>query len=124
MSMGQPVKIADGLILDARMMGKIGHRSIAGQIEFWAHLGEALEPLLQGLQVLALMRSNSAKPLSACLESVDSPNGRRRVADHLKTLPFPHYVPAADRPGLLLRTEVNGHRTVGRFVNRQFKAID
>ena len=122
--MGQPVKIADDLVLDARMMGKIGHRSIAGQIEFWAHLGEALEPLLQGLQVLALMRANSAKPLSVCLESVDSPEGRRRVADHLKTLPFPHYKPVSDRPGLLLRTEANGTRTVGRFVNRRFTAVD
>ena len=122
--MGQPVKLADDLVLDARMMGKIGHRSIAGQIEFWAHLGEALEPLLQGLQVLALMRANSAKPLSACLESVDSPEGRRRVADHLKSLPFPHYESAPSRPGLLLRTEADGTRTLGRFVNRQFTPVD
>jgi hypothetical protein len=122
--MGQPVKIADDLMLDARMMSKIGHRSITGQIEFWAHLGEALEPLLQGTQVLALMRSRSAKPLSACLESVDSPEGRRRVADHLKSLPFPHYEPAPGRPGLLVRTEADGARTVGRFIRRRFTAAD
>lgn len=120
--MGQPVKIADGLVLDARMAGEVEHRSIAGQIEFWAHLGEALEPLLQGIQVMALMRSKSAQPLSAVLESVDSPEGRRRVADHLKSLPFPHYAPAPSRPGFLVRTEADGTRTVGRFVNRQFTA--
>lgn len=122
--MGQPVKIADELVLDARMMSKIGHRSIAGQIEFWAQLGEALEPLLQGIQVMALMRAKSAKPLSALLESVDSPEGRRRVADHLKSLPFPHYEPAPGRAGLLVRTEADGTRTVGRFVNRRFTAVD
>lgn len=122
--MGQPVKIADGLILDARMAGEVEHRSIAGQIEFWAHLGEALEPLLQGLQVMALMRSKSAQPLSASLESVDSPEGRRRVADHLKTLPFPHYAPAPGKPGFLVRTEADGTRTLGRFVSRRFKAVD
>ena len=122
--MGQPVKIADELVLDARMMSKLGHRSIAGQIEFWAHLGEALEPLLQGIQVLALLRSKSAKSLSACLDSVDSAEGRRRVADHLKSLPFPHYEPAPGRPGFLVRTEADGVRTVGRFHNRRFTAAD
>ncbi len=122
--MGQPVKISDELVLDARMISKIGHRSIAGQIEFWAHLGEALEPLLQGIQVMALMRSKAAKSLSACLESIDSPEGRRRVADHLNGLPFPHYRPAPGRPGFLVRTEADGTRTVGRFLNRRFMAAD
>lgn len=122
--MGQPVKISDDLILDARLISEIDHRSIAGQIEFWAHLGEALEPLLQGAQVLALMRAGAAKPLSACLESVDSPEGRRRVVDHLKSLPFPHYEPAPGRAGLLVRTEADGTRVVGRFVKRRFTAVD
>ena len=122
--MGQPVKIAVELVLDARMMSKVGHRSIAGQIEFWAHLGEALEPLLQGIQVMALMRSKAAQSLSACLDSVDSPEGRRRVADHLESLPFPHYAPAPGRPGFLVRTEAGGTRTVGRFLNRRFTAAD
>ncbi len=122
--MGQPVKIADSLVLDARMAGEVEHRSIAGQIEFWAHLGEALEPLLQGMQVMALMRSKSARPLSESLESVDSPKGRRRVADHLNNLPFPHYAPAPGRPGFLVRTEEGGARTVGRFVNRRFTTAD
>jgi len=123
-NVGQPVKIADGLVLDARMAGEVEHRSIAGQIEFWAHLGEALEPLLQGIQVMALMRSKSAQPLSASLESVDSPKGHRRVADHLKSLPYPHYEPAPGRPGFLVRTKADGTRTVGRFVNRQFTPAD
>lgn len=120
--MGQPVKIADELVLDARMVSKVEHRSIAGQIEFWAHLGEALEPLLQGIQVMALMRSKLAKPLLACLDSVDSPEGRSRVSDHLKSLPFPHYEPAPNRPGFLVRTEADGTRTVGRFIKRLFTA--
>ena len=124
MYMGQPVKIGDSLVLDARMAGEVEHRSIAGQIEFWAHLGEALEPLLQGMQVMALMRSRSAQPLSASLESVDSAVGRRRVADHLKSRPFPHYEPAPGRPGFLVRTEADGTRTVGRFINRRFTAAD
>ncbi len=120
MGMGQPVKITESLVLDARMAATIEHRSMAGQIEYWAQLGEALDPLLQGVQVMALMRSKSARSLSASLESADSAEGRRRVADHLKILPFPHYEAAPGRPGFLVRTEADGARTVGRFVNRKF----
>jgi hypothetical protein len=120
--MSQPVKVSDALILDARLTSEAAERSIAGQIEFWARLGRAIEPLLRGDEALALSRAGTAKPLSACFQSVDSPAGRRRVAGYLKTLPYPHYEPAPGRPGWLLRIEADGKRTVGRFVNRQFQA--
>lgn len=114
------MKIANELMLDARMASKLSHRSIAGQIEFWAQLGEALEPLLQGAQVLALLRANAAKPLSECMRSVDSSKGRRRVSEYLKTLPFPHYEPAPGKPGYLRRIEADGTKTIGRFIKRKF----
>ena len=120
--MSQPVKISDELVLDARLAGKILQRSIAGQIEFWAQLGRAIEPLLEGVRVLALQKAGRVKPLSACLASVDSPEGRRRVTDHLRTRPYPHYEPAPGRPGMLVRIDKNGRKTVGRFIHRQFKA--
>ena len=119
--MSQPVKLSDPLVLDARLTAEAAERSIAGQIEFWAKLGRAVEPLLQGVQVMALSRAGAAKPLSECIDSVDSPEGRRRVAEHLESQPFPHYE-AADTPGLLVRTSEDGTRTVGRFVNREFQS--
>jgi ParD-like antitoxin of type II bacterial toxin-antitoxin system len=48
--MSQPVKLSDELVLDARLTAEIAERSIAGQIEFWAQLGRAIEPLLEGAQ--------------------------------------------------------------------------
>jgi hypothetical protein len=120
--MSQPVKVSDALLLDARVAGEAVERSIAGQIEFWAKIGRALEPLLRGDHVLALCRYGDVKPLSARLTSVDSPAGRKRVLEHLKTRPYPHYE-AADSPGLLVRIEADGARTVGRFVNRQFQPV-
>ncbi len=120
--MSQPVKISDALVLDARLTGQVAERSIAGQIEFWARLGRAIEPLLRGDEVLALRRAGDSRPLSECLRSVNSAEGRQRVAEHLKSLPYPHYEPA-DTPGLLVRIEANGKRTVGRFVNREFQAV-
>ncbi len=119
--MSQPVKVSDALMLDARLMGEATQRSIAGQIEFWARLGRAVETLLRGDQMLALCQSGKAKPLSACLNSIDAIEGRKRLAEHLKSLPYPHYEPAPGSPGLLVRIEADGRRTTGRFVNRKFQ---
>lgn len=105
-------------------MAEMAERSIAGQIEYWAQLGRAIEPLLQGSQALGLRRAGAARPLSECLEAVDSVAGRRRVAEHLASQPFPHYEPAPNAPGMLVRIEADGTRTVGRFVNRQFRKAD
>jgi hypothetical protein len=108
-------------VLDARLTSELAERSIAGQIEFWARLGRAVEPLLSGRETLALRKSGDVTPLSKMLATVDTPQGRRRVAEFLGTQPFPHYEPAPGKPGLLVRIEADGQRTVGKFVNRQFR---
>ena len=122
--MSQPVKLSDELVLDARHASEVTDRTIAGQIEYWAQLGRVIEPFLQEDQALALRRSGAVKPLSECLDSVDTDQGRRRVAEHLQSQPFPHYEPAPDAPGMIVRIEADGTRTVGRFVNRQFKEAE
>jgi hypothetical protein len=122
--MGQPVKLSDEIVLDARRIGEIAERSIAGQIEFWAQLGRAIEPLLGGDRALALRRAGRTRPLSECLASVDSDEGRQRVAAYLQSQPFPHYSPAAERPGFVVRIEEDGTQTVGRFVNREFRVTE
>src|SRR5438132_11518616 len=109
-AMSQPVKLSDSLVLDARLTGEVFERSIAGQVEFWSRLGRAIEPLLQGTQALALCRSAADRPLSACLELVDSPAGQQRVAAFLRAQPFPHYEPAQKGSGLLLRIEADGKK--------------
>jgi len=118
--MSQPVKLSDALVLDARIAGEMAERSIAGQVEFWARLGRSVELLLRGQQVLMLSRSAAARPLSECLQSVDSREGRQRVGSWLQSQPFPHYQPHPEKAGLLIRTDEDGQKTIGRFVNRQF----
>lgn len=39
--MGMPVRIEDDLYISARDQAKAEHRTIAGQIEFWAKVGRA-----------------------------------------------------------------------------------
>lgn len=121
--MSQPVKLSDALVLDARVTGRAVQRSIAGQIEYWADVGRAIEPLLRGTVALALAHSGAARPLSECLKSVASAAGRKRLATFLDSQPYPHYEPASDAPGLLVRIESDGQRTVGRFVNRKFQTV-
>ena len=119
----QPVKLSDALVLDARLAGATLERSIAGQVEFWARIGRAIEPLIQGAQMMVLCQNAGARPLSACLNEVDSAAGRARLAHFLQTQPYPHYEPHPDTPGLLVRIEASGKRVAGRFVNRQFQPV-
>ena len=114
--------LSDSLVLDARMAGKAMERSIAGQIEFWARIGRAVDPLLNGNQAMALSQRGYARPLSELLREVEMPAGRRRLAKHLAESPFPHYQAHPTKAGLLIKTDEDGKSTVGRFVNRVFVA--
>jgi len=121
--MGHPVKLSDSLVLDARLTGELSERSIAGQIEFWASLGRAVEALLRTENLLALKRRGHERPLSECLEDVEAEAGRARLGAHLAARPFPHYEPVAERPGVIARIDEDGTRTLGRFERREFRPL-
>lgn len=121
--MSQPVKLSDALVLDARQTGPLAERSIAAQIEFWARLGRAVEPLLSGDRALALRRAGDEQPLSQLVSSVDAASGRKRVAHLLASQPFPHYEAAPGGPGLLVRIDEDGTRSIGRFVRGTFCVV-
>lgn len=74
--MSQPVKLSDDLVLEARTVGAVARRSIAGQVEFWARLGKPIEPLPRGDRALALQRSRTARSLAESIQSVDTEAGR------------------------------------------------
>ena len=118
--MSQPVKLSDELVLEARTVGEIAERSIAGQVEFWARLGKSLEPLLRGDRALALKQAGAVEPLSEIISSVDSEKGRQRVRSYLESQPFPRFEQCPREPGMLVKVDEDGTRTRGRFVNREF----
>jgi hypothetical protein len=121
--MSMPVKLSDTLVLDARMAGEAMERSIAGQVEFWARLGRAIDPLLSGTQAMTLSRRGAARPLAVLITEADKPVGRKRLEKHLAAQPFPHYEPHPERAGILIRIDADGTRTAGRFVNRVFTKV-
>ena len=118
--MGQPVKLSDSLVLDARIAGEAQQRSIAGQVEFWARLGRSVDELLDGRSRRALKESAGQKPLSELVASVGTGEGKARLKAYLESRPFPHFEPHPTRKGVLVRIEENGTRSVGRFIQRQF----
>jgi hypothetical protein len=120
--MSEPVKLSDQLVLEARTAGSIMERSIAGQVEFWAGLGKAVEPLLRGHQAQTLKAAGKEAALEEILASVDTAEGRQRVHAYLATRPYPHFEASSDGPGVLIRIDEDGTRTRGRFVDRQFVA--
>ncbi len=121
--MSQPVKLSTSLVLDARLASEAAERSLAGQIEYWARLGRAIEPLLQGVHAMALARAGARTPLSECLAAVETSEGRKRLQAYLESEPDPHYEPALGAPGLLVRIDATGQRTLGRFVHREFRPM-
>jgi hypothetical protein len=118
--MGQPVRLSESLVLAARLTGEVAERSIAGQIEFWAGLGRAVESLLRADTALALKRRGETVPLSTCLETIGTSAGRAQLAKVLDERPYPHFEPAS-QPGLIVRIDKDGTRTQGRFVKREFR---
>jgi len=102
--MSQPVKLSDSLVLDARITSEVAQRSIAGQIEFWAGLGRAVDGLLRGREVLALRTAHAVRPLSECLES-DPETSEASIA--MRVSQGGHDVPSEKLAGRFRRTIKN-----------------
>jgi hypothetical protein len=121
--MGQPVKLSDNLMLDARLVAEESERSIAGQIEYWARLGRAVDAAVRPATALKLKRREPVPLLSQRLADIDTPAGRARSAAGLASAPFPRFSSAPGRPGLVVKIDEDGTRTVGRFVKRTFVPV-
>ena len=119
--MSQPVKLSDGLVMEARIAGEAMERSIAGQVEFWAQIGRAVERLATKTQ-MTRMRQRSAMALSEIIATVEAPAGRARLQAYLEERPFPRFVAHPELARMFIREEEDGSRTVGRFERGVWKA--
>jgi hypothetical protein len=106
------------------MVGAVAERSIAGQIEYWARLGRAVESILDGESVLRLKRSRGGKPLSACLRTRSREEAVAELEAHMNAQPFPQYHPVPGRPSYLLKIDKDGTRTLGRVADRSFRPVE
>ena len=122
--MGQPVKLSDEMIQEARVVGAARGRSIAGQVEFWASLGMTMERLMTGAELDRARARSTARSLSESIESVNQPLGRRRLAAYLESRPFPRFVADPVEARVMIREDADGTRTRGRFSNGKFIPMD
>jgi hypothetical protein len=120
--MSQPVKLSDKLVVSARQVGSSVNRSISGQIEHWAEIGKIVEPFLEGRKTLALRQAREGQNLTEIFATIDHPEGKHRVQEYLNAQPFPHFE-VAGKPGVFMRIDADGTRTLGRFVRKQFRPI-
>ena len=118
--MPQPVKLSDALILEARTTGAVMQRSMAGQIEFWATIGRAVERVSNRLQ-LEHLQQRAAIPVSTIVSTINTPEGRHRLQTHLDSRPFPRFIPHPTLADTFIREAADGTRTMGRFQQGKFR---
>ena len=83
------------------------------------------EPERQSDEIVPNTRLISGvRPLSECLATVDTDEGRERVRAYLDSKPFPHYEPVPDDPGVFIRIEKDGTRTKLKFVDGGIEATE
>jgi hypothetical protein len=119
--MGQPVKLSDELILEARVAGAAMQRSIAGQVEFWARIGSTLEKVTSRRQTERLQQK-AVLPLSEIVSTLNRPAGRARLKEYLDSRPFPRFSPHPKIARTFIREDADGTRTIGRFQQGDFIA--
>lgn len=120
--MGQPVKLSDELVADARIAGATMQRSIAGQVEFWARVGRAVERVTNRTQIEGLQQ-RATLPLSEIVRTINAPEGRARLDAYLRSRPFPRYFAHPVLAQTMIREDADGSRTVGRFNGRVFEPV-
>jgi hypothetical protein len=120
--MSQPVKLSDELVMDARLAGAQMQRSIAGQVEFWARMGRALERVSTGRQMERLQQ-RATMPLSEIFRTVAEPEGRARLAAVLDSGPFPRFKAHPTLARAFIREEEDGTQSMGRFHHGKFERL-
>lgn len=125
------IKVSESLASEARAAAADSDRSLTGQIEHWARIGKAVEPLFTAPVVGSLKRSGGD------LEVIEDEVERARVLDALAALrqspPFAQsaaFLRASTRPLYevdpeaaegIVQVRPDGTRVAGRFVNRVFE---
>ena len=118
--MSHSVRLSDEIVADARLASDLLERSLTGQIEHWARLGQAVERHLDLAQMVALKKAGKTRSLKELLEAVGSGESLQRLRAHLNERPYPHYEPDPHVAGVFLRTLATGEVTRGKFVQREF----
>jgi hypothetical protein len=120
--MGQPVKLSDGLLNEARAVGAAMGRSMAGQVEFWATIGRALERVANRTQ-LERLQAGAALSVSEVVSTINGPAGRARLQAYLESKPYPRFTPHPELADTFYREDSEGSKTIGGFNRGVFEPL-
>ena len=67
--------------------------------------------------------NDNKQSLGYILTHIDSEESRRGFQEYLKTLPYPHYEGFPGYEAVLIKTEADGSREVGKFVDRNWISV-
>jgi len=127
------LRIDENLVIQAQRQAKIQHRSINGQVEYWAKLGKAIASKISAADAFAVtqglkeIRLEPAPNISIDPETVRNELEKDRakgfIGKPVTSAPF-YFEASASHPGFLDKVDtVTGERLTGRFQNGAFEAI-
>ncbi len=127
------VRIDENLVFEAQREAKIQHRSINGQVEYWAKLGKAIASKIsvtdvfavtQGLKEVRLeLVGNRTIDPGIILEELESDRDAGFSGKPVTSAPF-YFETSASQPGYLDRVNTKtGERQTGQLHNGVFEAL-
>ncbi len=127
-----PLRLEHTLVEAAEQARKLGHRSVAGQIEYWAALGQVLARIATPEQITSLqagmarlhIESIDSAPIypDAVFSEVERARASGKLSERV-TASAVRYQASRTYPGLLEQIAPNGTITVGTFHNGQFHPL-
>lgn len=126
--MSTAIKVSESLAEEARTAALDADRSLTGQVEHWARLGKAIEPLLTTKTITALKKWSDLTPEEEAFE-------RQRLLEALEQFSHTPAPVLRDRLGLtgqtlyevdpsdserIIQVRPDGSRVRGQLVNRIF----
>jgi hypothetical protein len=118
-----PLRIDSALVHRARTSAALADRTPTAQIEHWAKLGIALEPVLSGASATRLKQAARIEDLDEIVANAQTAAGQERVRSLIQQQGGPVYEADPDNPTLVVERLPDGTSRRGRFENRQFKAV-
>jgi hypothetical protein len=114
--------LSDGLLNEARAVGAAMGRSMAGQVEFWATIGRALERVANRTQ-LERLQAGAALSVSEVVSTINGPAGRARLQAYLESKPYPRFTPHPELADTFYREDSKDSRIIGRFNRGVFEPL-
>ena len=127
------LRIDENLVIQAKRQAKIQHRSINGQVEYWAKLGKAIASRMSAADVFAVTQGlkklrlepadNRSIDPGTVLEELESDRNSEFSEKPITSAPF-YFEMSVSHPGLLDRVDTKtGERQIGQFKNGSFEII-